>query len=190
MTGLEDVLRLVLETHGWTVITESHDARAKEFDLIAENQSAIVFVYTSASTRLEADSRRLGARIASLMQESPSEKSWEAYLVLLVPLLTDNDQGMIGRVQRDLTFCRRVLIETRTVTGARNTAAELEQRLGFLFPLSLTDVTATPDAPELLRLSLVQRGSAAELVTAMLDGIDDPKFDPIAYLTDLRTEQP
>jgi hypothetical protein len=183
MNGMDELLRDVLVAHGWTVPESTPDYRVRHFDLVAENDSAIVFAATSSSDDLTADSRRLGASIALFMQDVPGDKTWEGYLLLFVPLLSADHQEEITSVQRDLTFCRRVVIDTSTLVASPDPKRTLESRLSFLFPLSVADTTGAPDSEVILRNRLLDHGHPEPVTDALLRGMDDNQFDPIAFLT-------
>jgi hypothetical protein len=140
MTTVAQALATVFDQEGWVVEMPPPQALAGgDFDLVAENDVAIVFVATSERTDVQRDASRLSGTIAAALQKQGGPKIWEAYLVLIVAGLQPVDDEAILQVQRDLTYCRKLIISLDMVLGSNDPVDVLLRRLALLFPLSLTD---------------------------------------------------
>lgn len=182
MTTVARALSALFEEHGWVVEMPPPEALAGgDFDLVAENDVAVVFVASTARPDLQRNSGRLSGAIAAALQRQGGAKMWEAYLVLLVPGLQPSDDETISEVQRDLGYCRKLVVNLDAVLGAEDPVEVLLRRLALLFPLSLADSVEGPNPAALLERGLVDRGNDLELVRGLLAAVHDPSFDPLAY---------
>jgi hypothetical protein len=188
MNGIRDTFETLFTSHGWGVARQA-DSLTSQFILIAENDLAIVFVAASSSDRILSDARQLSAAVATLLQDAPGDKTWEAYLLLALPSIEVTDQDSVVRVQRDLTFCRKVVLDLSRVTASSDPLGAMEDQVSFLFPLPITEGGIAPEARDLLKVQLVQRGTNEEAVEGLLDGIEDPNFDPTEFLSSLSGPQ-
>jgi len=185
MSTVTSLLIALFEQQGWAVESPPPEGLAgADFDLVAENDVAVVFVSATKAADIQRDSAQLSASIAAALQRLGSPKVWEAYLVLLVPgLRTDHDESIL-QVQRDLTYCRKLVVSLDTVLGSRDPSAVLLQRLALLFPLSLVGPAEAADPATLLERGLIDRGNEPEIVRGLLAAVTDPAFDPLVYFVD------
>jgi hypothetical protein len=158
--------------HGWTTRREADIAKAHlNFDLIAESETAIVFFdgVSGAELRHRADS--LAGAVASVtLQQGAGVKAWEAYLVLLV----EDDYAGADRaaqlVQRDLDYCRKIILDGAGIAAADDPRSAMEAALSFLFPLDVASAPTVEDVRQYLIQLIDERGVdhglAAELVTS------------------------
>jgi hypothetical protein len=182
VSTIVDSLAALFQSQQWEVTTRLPASLRDEFDLVAENDVAIAFVASCARDLLVPESTRLAAAIAAILQRGGGPKAWEAYLLLVVHGLGENDDEAVAAVQRDLTYCRKLVVHGESVLASGDPVASLARRLALLFPLSLADTGGSIDPHVLLEDGLVAQGHDREVVRALLDGLSDPRFDPVTYL--------
>jgi hypothetical protein len=174
MSELIDLAESVMATHGWTTRREPEVARAHlHFDLIAENEVAIVFFDSVPGSALRDRAEALSAAVAAVtLQESAGVKAWEAYLVLVVSegyIAADADAQA---VQRDLSYCRKVVIDGEGIAAAIDSRRQMEAALSFLFPLDVASVPRVDDVRQHLIQFISEKGYDRALVTALVNAFD------------------
>lgn len=185
MSTVTRLLSGVFRAEGWTIQTNPPDhLGGSEFDLVAENDVAIVFVAATTASDLRRDSTRLAASIAGALQRQGGPKVWEAYLILVAPGLRASDDEVISQVHRDLTYCRKLVVSLDAILATHDPANLLRRRLALLFPLSLAEASMSVEPAGLLERGLVERGNDPEIVRGMLAAVSDPAFDPLAFFAD------
>jgi hypothetical protein len=183
MGAVEDALGQLFVSRGWSVpaILPSLLARA-EFTFSAENDLAVVVATGTPGSELRAAASHASAAIANLVQAHQGAKAWEVYLLLAAHDLDDVDEDTIVSVQRDLTFCRKIILDANVLADAAQAMSYLVPKLSLLFPLARIDTEAGPSPSELLENSLVEKGHPVTTVRALMNGIDETGFDPMAFL--------
>jgi hypothetical protein len=177
-----DALGEVFRREGWIATESPPSALNSDFAFVAENDVAIVFAASTEPDLIVTDSSRLSSIIGASVLTVGGSKAWEAYLLLLVKGMTVDDDAAVTEVQRDLTYCRKVVVPTEGVLASPDPIGVLSRRLAFLFPLSFTEMVRAEEPQQLLEDGLVRRGNDRALVRGLLAGLSDPAFDPVAFL--------
>ena len=176
MPGLTELAEQVMLGHGWTTRQESAIAKEHlEFDLIAESEAAIVFFETTIDgSQLRRKAKALSAAVAAVtMQPGAGAKAWEAYLVLLVGGgLSPSEAGTAESVQRDLGYCRKVVLDGDAIEEAPDPRAAMDQALSFLFPLDTVITPAVRDVRSHLINWLDENGFDQDLAEALVSSFD------------------
>ncbi len=178
MTDLVGILLSTFSSRGWSIRdTVTSREAGYSFDLVAESETAVVFV--SALPAVEVPDRvfDLTAEVASLTLRQVSAKAWEAYLVLVATGLESDTAEPLQDIQRNLDYCRKVVVDGDAILSADDPAAEAASALAFLFPLEVFDEGVLPDVRSLLLSRLAARGIPSELARAMLDGFQEERCD-------------
>src|SRR4051812_26762426 len=120
MASLVEYAESVMAGHGWSTRSEAALAESGlELDLVAENDAAIVFFEELPATAIRDRAAALSAAVASVtLQAGSGVKAWEAYLVLLVTGELSEAEEEAQRLQRDLNYCRKVVIDGSAVADA------------------------------------------------------------------------
>ncbi len=173
-----DKLAQVFQEEAWKVTR--HPTWGQErlsFDLIAENQVAVVFVevvaaLADAARNLERQHTELAA-IQNALELGP--KATELYLIKLVTDDSDWDEQKKDEMEGDLYFARKVVWRVGDlVQGFSNLHSAIRSRLGFLFPFKIVGNLA-PISPERQVLKIITRsGLSEELAETMLNGLSRP----------------
>jgi hypothetical protein len=182
MSSVESSLSELFAERGWSVAREFQDRLIGQFSLVAENDIAVAFVASAGQTDMRELAGRLSATIGAVMQASGGPKAWEAYLVIAVHALAEADEASITAIERDLAFCRKILIDADEVLGSPEPVRVLERDLALLFPLPAGPTVIGPSPTELLENNLIARGHDPEIVHGLVRGLDDSQFDPIDFL--------
>jgi hypothetical protein len=162
-----------MASHGWTIRRGSELVSAgADFDLIAENDTAIVFFASASTQTLPARADNLAGAIGAItLSLDAGVKVWEAYLLLLVE--DDVSASRVAQdVQRDLNYCRKIVLDGQAIAGAENPAAAMESALSFLFPLDSARVPTVPDVRAALVDMIVEKGLDRALVTSLVTTFD------------------
>jgi len=107
MTELIDLAADVMASHGWSTGRGAKLTNAgASFDLIAENETAIVFFDLVHGHSLRARADALAGAIGAItLRRDTGVKAWEAYLLLLVDDDTATTTASVAQqVQRDLDY--------------------------------------------------------------------------------------
>jgi hypothetical protein len=174
---MNDVIALArgaLLNRGWATRTEGRlgDERL-EFDLIAESPAAIVFIEAVSGQGLRRRAQQLSGEIAAVtLQAQTGAKAWEAYLVLLVTQGWEIGKPSAQEIQRDLMYCRKIVIDAEPILDAEDPESEMNAALGFLFPLDLGVGMATEDVRSHLIDLLAKDGLDRDLVTSLVNEFD------------------
>ncbi len=188
MNAVTPLLSDLLESHGWTVASPRYLDLGAEFTLVAENDVAIAFAADAETSTVMDNAGALSAAIGAFLGGVGGAKTWDAYLILVVPVITDDIEDDVIRVQRDLTYCRKLVLDQSGVLSTDNPTALLEQKLALLFPLRVSETVKAISPRHRLEQELIGRGTSQNQVTALLDGLTDPGFDGVSYLR--RQEDP
>jgi hypothetical protein len=172
LISLTELAADVMAEHGWTTSREADIAKAHlNFDLVAESEAAIVFFDGVRADELRHRAESLAAAVASVtLGQGAGVKAWEAYLVLFV----EDDYAGADRaaqlVQRDLDYCRKIILDGAGIAAADDPRSAMEAALSFLFPLDVVLAPTVDDVRQYLIQLMDDRGVdpglAAELVTA------------------------
>lgn len=183
MGSIEVALRQLFVSRGWSVPAELPSLLASaEFIFTAENDLAVVVATVTPGSELRRAASHASAAIATLVQAHEGPKAWEVYLLLAAHDLNDVDQDTIVSVQRDLLFCRKIILDADLLASAAEPMTYLAPKLSLLFPLARIDTEAGPSPSELLERSLVDKGHPANTVRTLMNGIDETGFDPLGFL--------
>lgn len=174
MTPLIDLAESVMSAHGWAVRRQRDIAKAHlEFDLIAENETAIVFFETVSGQRLRRRADELAAAVAAVtLQPAAGPKAWEAYLVLLVTEGYSAHEVAADAVQRDLNYCRKVVVDGAAIADSPDPHGAMEAALSFLFPLDVASAPSVGDVRQHLIELISERGIDAILVRELVNAFD------------------
>jgi len=172
MTTLLDLAAEVMQGHGWNTRLRPDLAHAHlDFELVAESETAIAFfsVVSGHGLRHRADSLAGGIGAVTLQRDA-GVKAWEAYLVLIIEDDYPAADAVAQQVQRNLDYCRKIVIDGAGIAAADNPRVDMERALSFLFPLDVALVPTVEDVREYLVELISERGFdkilVAELVTA------------------------
>lgn len=191
--NLIDQAEAVLLGHGWTTHREAEMSSAGfEFDLVAENETAIVFLETVAASALQRKAETLSAAVATVtLQRAAGVKAWEAYLVLIVTDRYEEVDHEAQRLQRNLDYCRKVVLDGSRIAATVDHAAAMEAALAFLFPLELEAAPGVENVRSRLIELLVGRGFDAALVDSLVNEFDsEPKCTCLAQVSQFVAETP
>lgn len=174
MTELIELTADVMTSHGWSIRRQSALAKANVgFDLVAENETAIAFFGSAHGHSLRARADALAGAIGAItLRRDAGVKAWEAYLLLLI----EDDYAAVDpvaqQIQRDLDYCRKIVLDGAGIAAADNPPAAMERALSFLFPL---DVALAPSAED-VRVHLVdliaEKGFDKSLVAELVARFD------------------
>jgi hypothetical protein len=182
MNSLLDALERLFNGHGWEVRRKGVDPRFAAFALVAESEVAIAFVQQVLPTSFVSDVASLSAAVGNFLHDRVGPKAWEAYLVLLVDGMASIDADDLEVVQRDLTWCRKVIVDAQQIRTADDQLAYLEGQLAILFPLDATEAEVPPSVRKLLINELIARGLPRELVEYLASKSEDDDFDAVSFL--------
>jgi hypothetical protein len=164
----------VMTGHGWSTRRQSELAMANVgFDLVAENETAIAFfsVVHGHSLRARADALA-GAIGAITLRRDAGVKAWEAYLLLLVEDDYAAADPVAQQIQRDLDYCRKIVLDGAGITAADNPPAAMERALSFLFPLDVALAPSVEDVRTHLVDLIVEKGFNKRLVAELVGAFD------------------
>ncbi len=182
MSSVQNALAQLFTERGWSVSHEVPSPLADRFVLTAENDVAVVFAASATPTELARVAAQASGAIGALMQSAGGPKAWEAYLLLAVHQIDEVDEDSLVSVQRDLTFCRKIVLDADAIVGSADPVGYLEDRLALLFPLVGVDTAQSPSARSLLEQRLKEQGHPLEIVQELIQKLDDPKFDAVAFM--------
>ena len=184
MTSLRPLLTQAFLTHGWDVRDQAELTTAGlTFDVLAENDTAIVFCKVLPADEL-GTVPELSGQLAAITLRPPAKlKSWEAYLVLVVTDLSELSMEKAQHVQQDLNYCRKVILDGDAILQSDDPLSEAVAKLTFLFPLEAAVPHWLPDVHKLLIDKLVARGIDATLSAALVQGFQEPECRCISVLS-------
>jgi hypothetical protein len=174
LTGLIDLAADVMASHGWSTRKRTELANVGAgFDLVAENETAIVFFDIVRGPGLRARTDALAGAIGAItLRSDAGVKAWEAYLVLLVVEDYPADETVVQQVQRDLDYCRKIVLDGGGIAAAENPPAAMERALSFLFPLDVALAPAVADVRASLVDLIVEKGFDKSLITNLVAEFD------------------
>ena len=145
----------------------------------------MAFVVRLDSQGLHREVLECAGAVASVLQRLGGIKAWEGYLLVLVDGLSQLPPEDQAEVQRDLTYCRRILIDAQRVElDVDNSLSYLMRELALLFPLSASEVGDLVEVNDLLIDELVRRGNERTLVTHLVRGLDASEVDGLSTVSD------
>lgn len=163
-----------MASHGWSTRRQPDLANAHfEFELVAENDTAIAF-FTSVSghnLRHRADSLA-GAIGAITLHRDAGVKAWEAYLLLIIEGDYAAAEVIAQEVQRDLDYCRKIVLDGAGIAAAENPRAAMERALSFLFPLDAALTPSVEDVRQYLVDLIAERHFDKTLVSELVAAFD------------------
>ena len=178
MTALTELAADVMTAHGWSTRRQSELTDGNiGFDLVAENDAAIAFFSLVDAQSLRARADTLAGAIGAItLRRDAGVKAWEAYLLLLV----EDDYALADaaaqQIQRDLSYCRKIVLDGAGIAASNNPPAAMERALSFLFPLDVAVSPAVDDVRGHLVDLIAEKGFdkslVAELVAAFNSGTD------------------
>jgi hypothetical protein len=174
MSNLIELAAAVMEEHGWETRREHDLAEGNlKFDLVAENETAIAFFETVGSSALARKVDALSASVAAVtLRHDAGIKAWEAYLLLLVTDGSGAATSEAEAIQRDLSYCRKIVIDGESVGAAIDQRAAMESILSFLFPFDFALVPQVEDVREHMIELISNQGQDEELVRALVNAFD------------------
>lgn len=174
MNPLVDLAADVLAEHGWRTTRQLATVPSSlEFDLVAESEAAIAFFETVSGSGLRRKADVLAANVASVtLQADAGVKAWEAYLVLLVTDEFSRRVAEAQEVQRDLSYCRKIVLDGGRILAANDAARAMEAELAFLFPLTLAPEAASQNVRARLVQLVTGKGHDEALVRSLVDTFD------------------
>lgn len=184
MTDLFDGMAQLFSANGWRVETHSRDALLSPFGIVAENDVAIVFGAEIGASEFVTGSSALAATIAAFMSPRGEPKVWEAYLLLAVKEFAMVPEDDLIAVQRDLNYCRRIVVNSDAVLADDNHAEALKRQMLLLFPFVPAELEPAVSVEKLLEDQLVSRGNDPEIVGDLVRNVTNSHFDPLAYLAE------
>jgi hypothetical protein len=196
MTSLVALAGDVMARHGWLIRYEAGlEGSRLRFDLVAESPTAIVFVEDVETEGLRKQADALASAIAAItLGQSAGVKAWEAYLVLIVGRGYDEIDLLAQEIQRDLNYCRKIVLDGESISASDDTHAAMERALAFLLPVEAALSPGVEDARQHLIASLVGHGIdealATEIVTAFDTEPDCKCWDRIERLVAHEAGQP
>ena len=75
-------------------------------------------------------------------------------------------------VQRDLSYCRKVVIDGESIAAAIDSRRQMESALSFLFPLDVASLPRVEDVRDHLIQFLNEKGYDHTLVTTLVNAFD------------------
>lgn len=176
----------LLASERWEVMNSPSDPALSAFVLVAENPVAVLFVARSDAASLKADAQTNGAAIGAYLHARGGPKVWEGYLVLLAESYGQLTHDELSNVQRDLTYCRKIVIDAQVLRLTTDPEAWLRDELAMLFPLRLERPDDLVSVPALLQDELVGRGVDPQTASDLIMSASDPSFNAIEYLAGAR----
>ena len=160
--------------HGWQTERQPDVGKAHlEFDLVAESETAIVFFDSVRGQDLRQRADALsGAVVAVTLQRDAGVKAWEAYLVLVVSDDYVAADTAAQAVQRDLNYCRKIIIDGAGIAAAADLRATMEAALSFLFPLDVASAPTLEDVRQHLIQLISEQGYDEALVGELVTAFD------------------
>ncbi len=190
-----DVIELaeaVLVDHGWTTHREAEMSSAGfDFDLVAESETAIVFLEAVAAASLRRRAETLSAAVAAVtLQREAGVKAWEAYLVLIVTDGYADIDSDAQRVQRNLDYCRKVVLDGCRIATTTYPYGAMEDSLSFLFPLEMNSAPTVENVRSRLIELVVEQGHDASLVESLVTAFDaEPDCKCLARVREFVTKK-
>jgi len=170
LNHVESALATLLDQHGWRVTTEPADR--PEFSVLAENAVAVLFAASVRADDVSVDVGRLAGLVSSSVMLTGGPKAWEAVLVLLAFGMRDELREAAARAERDLTYCRKVVIDAAVVESSEDPPREIERELAFLFPLAIRAEEQGMGPLNYLQVHLESRGHPPALIHALVEDFE------------------
>jgi hypothetical protein len=175
---LSDLIALARESlavRNWSIEGEARLAPSRlHFDLVAESDAAIVFIEAVDAHDLRARAKALSSEVAAVtLQETAGVKAWEAYLVLLITHGYTEAQAAAQELQRDLTYCRKIVVNGEAILGSAQPQKAMDTELSFLFPFDVAGAELqTEDVRSHLIDLITKAGVDGELVASLVNAFD------------------
>ncbi len=174
--SVTDLLKTLFKEHGWAVATRERLAEAGlDFDLMAESDTVVAFARALPVDSVATSVDGLSAQLATLTLSRVDAKSWEAYLLLLVGGIHDSDVAALQETQRDLNYCRKVIVSTDQIVSSEQPLEALRRALSLFFPLDVFDGTLLPDVRALLVDELIRRRIRPTVARSLVSAFDTPE---------------
>jgi hypothetical protein len=176
---LVETFAQVFSDERWVVERrEQMRERGLSFDFAAENDAAIVFVREIPFEVLDTEATRLSAEIAAtLRRQSIGAKVWEGYLLLLCEGEARQYEKSIQDAQHDLSYCRKLVLSNSDIREAPDPYLAARNKIGFLFPLTLSPRSDIGDVRRAIVTRLSDYGIPPGLATALVAKFDEAVCD-------------
>ncbi len=164
----------ILQAHGWSCTPRARFGDWT-FDLAAESDSVVVFAMLTSAATFTETAAEATAEIAAVMAQHPTaDKSWEAYLLLLSSGAAFEVERDAQRLQHNLDYCRKVLIDATRIMASPDPVSAAEEAVAFLFPVKITETVAPIDVSAELVAELTREGLDPDMVRALVTSFDEP----------------
>jgi hypothetical protein len=183
MDVAEVALRSVLDRNGWALPVRP-PARLEDFAVVGESPVSVLFAARTTASALPVDAARLAGVISAAVLSRGGPKVWEAILVLLVSGIRKDDEHKIAAVERDLTYCRKVVVDSASIEESSDPEKKMEAQLSFLFPLSALPTESDRGPLGHLEAHLAELGYAQQFVEALIADFETNEGEALRIVDD------